>query len=115
MSARARVALVDDEPDFLTLVEGWLKPHYEVRSYAQPEGLCEELAAACPDLVLLDLNLGGADGFSLCRELRASTGRPDLPVLFLTGAPVDGCLAKPISRARLLEAVARGLEGRPAA
>ena len=40
------------------------------------------VAAARPDLVLLDLRLGGGDGFELIRSLRA--GFPDLRVLILS-------------------------------
>jgi DNA-binding response OmpR family regulator len=66
------------------------------------------------DLVLLDLMLPGADGWEVCRHLRAR--HPDVPVIMLSARSAeahrvlglelgaDDCLAKPFS---MLELVAR--------
>lgn len=41
-----------------------------------------QIKAAAPDLILLDINLPGQDGYRLCASLRRSS---DVPILFLTG------------------------------
>ena len=43
--------------------------------------MVEDILAACPDLVLLDLTLPGTDGQLICRELRQQS---DIPVIVLT-------------------------------
>lgn len=40
------------------------------------------IQSAQPDLILLDINLPGQDGYSLCMSIRSFT---DTPVLFITG------------------------------
>ncbi|MDR1665023.1 MAG: response regulator, partial [Clostridiales bacterium] len=41
--------------------------------------------ASAPDLVLLDLNMPGMDGFEVLREIRRTEKFSSLPVLFVTG------------------------------
>ncbi|MSP14887.1 MAG: response regulator [Chloroflexi bacterium] len=42
-----------------------------------------------PDLILLDINMPGKDGFEICQELKASPETRDIPVVFLTAAYPD--------------------------
>jgi len=111
------IYVVDDEPDFLTILHAWLSPEYDVVSLKNGDELFGALHVQGPDLVLLDLHLPGADGFELCRRLRATPGLKNLPVLFLTAsheardyqlnlaAGGSGFLTKPIGRRQLLAAV----------
>ncbi len=39
-----------------------------------------------PDLILLDVDLPGVDGFEVCKRLKADAHTADIPVVFLTGA-----------------------------
>jgi DNA-binding response OmpR family regulator len=118
-----KIAVVDDEPDFLLLMESWLKPSYDVTSFSHCEGLIQKLRALKPELVLLDIHMPEESGFKICRELRAVRGLENLPVLFLTGSKTDedfllhiesggtSYLTKPIARKTLLEAVSEALGG----
>ena len=45
------------------------------------EHMAKEILDAEPDLVLLDINLPGCDGFSICREVRQSS---QVPILIVT-------------------------------
>jgi twitching motility two-component system response regulator PilG len=77
-----------------------------------------------PDLVLLDIDLPGLDGFQLCRLLRQNPDTADLPIVLLTSqdgflARVRGRLAgatehlgKPFERETLLRLVARHCQAR---
>lgn len=38
-----------------------------------------------PDLVLLDVNMPGMDGYEVCRAIRSAEATREVPVLFLTG------------------------------
>lgn len=71
-----------------------------------------ELAAQIPQLIFLDLHLGGSDGFTVCREIRRRHGSASV-VVGLTGdtakgirrrcieSGMDDCVFKPLSYARL--------------
>jgi len=48
------------------------------------EGL-EAIERRRPDLILLDVDMPGRDGFSVCRELRERSDTEDLPILMMTG------------------------------
>jgi putative two-component system response regulator len=120
---RPKIAVVDDEPDFLLLVEGSLKPEYDVTTFSRCEGLVEKLRTLKPDVVLLDIHMPEESGFKICRELRASPGLENLPVIFLTGSKTDEdfllhlesggarYLTKPIARSALSEAISEQLRG----
>lgn len=111
------IYLVDDEPDFLTIVHSWLEPMYDVVALKDGVELLGALRAKAPDLVILDLRLPGADGFDICRHMRSTPGLEGVPVLFLTAsresedyrrnmkAGGSGYLTKPVGRRQLLAAV----------
>jgi diguanylate cyclase (GGDEF)-like protein len=42
------------------------------------------IAAAQPDVVLLDVDMPGLDGFETCRRLKAATATASIPVIFLS-------------------------------
>ena len=75
MSTTLRCLIVDDEPaarDFLLLR---LKPHPELRVVAEAGSVSAALAhckALRPDVIFLDINLHGADGFSLAGKLESN-------------------------------------------
>jgi DNA-binding response OmpR family regulator len=124
---RPKIVVVDDEPDFLTIVESWLKPAYDVTVFSHCDGLVEAIQALKPDLVLLDVHMPEESGFTICRELRAVPGLENLPVIFLTGSKTDEdfllhletggsrYLTKPIGRRALLEALSEQLRGQTVA
>ncbi len=119
----ARILIVEDSPDnmklFRTLLT--LKGH-EVTGLAGGEGLLETIAQADPELVLMDVQLPGKDGFALLSEIRESPHR-GLRVLALTAhamsgdreramqAGFDGYLTKPIEIRSFPELVKRALAG----
>jgi signal transduction histidine kinase len=86
----------------------------------------ERLAAARPDLLVLDIGLPDADGWEVLKRVRGAEGTRDLPVLVLTGLGyvhadqalalgADEFLAKPVSAQVLVETVARLLTRGPGA
>jgi len=79
--APIRVAVVEDEDSVRDAVARALRGEgFAVAAFAQPRGP-EEILAHAPDIAVLDVMLGAADGFELAAALRA---RRDLPVVFLT-------------------------------
>lgn len=69
----ARILIVEDNPDNMKLFRAilTLKGHH-VTALPSGEGLLESLAASTPDLVLMDIQLPGRDGFELLTEIRGS-------------------------------------------
>ena len=81
-----RILLVEDEDAIAEpLADGLRREGFEVERAATGS---DALAAADPDLVLLDLRLPDADGLAVCRELRA---RSDVPIIMITakGEEID--------------------------
>lgn len=77
-----RILVVDDDPGLRELLRGYLGEHgYAVDVAEDGAAMRRRLAAAPPDLVILDLMLPGEDGLALCRALRAESS---LPILMLT-------------------------------
>jgi two-component system cell cycle response regulator DivK len=119
----ATILIVEDSPDnmklFRTLLE--LKGH-TVMPLTGGEELFETLTAQRPDLVLMDIQMPGKDGFALLAELRASEFR-DLSIVALTAhamsgdrdkalaAGFDGYITKPIDIRLFPEQVANALAG----
>ena len=89
---RARVLVVDDEPQALDSVRRILEDAgYEALTTGSPEEVADLLDTAAPDLVLLDLMLPGTDGIELMRSLPALGDRP---VIFLSVYGRDETIAK---------------------
>jgi two-component system phosphate regulon response regulator PhoB len=82
---KARILVVDDEPDLVELVAHHLrKEHYEVTTAGDGETALAEARRRVPDLVVLDLMLPGMDGLEVCRKLRADARTQHVPIVMLT-------------------------------
>jgi two-component system, OmpR family, response regulator len=77
-----RVVLIEDDERLARLTAKYLESHGVLVSWAADgrSGLNEVLRSR-PDAVLLDLQLPGLDGLSVCRELRS---RCDVPIIMIT-------------------------------
>ena len=82
----AKVLIVDDQPDTLTMLTDALDLEGMVTSHAiGGRTALSMIAAAPPDIVLLDAMMPGMDGFETCQVLKSEMGLTDLPVIFMTG------------------------------
>ena len=83
-----RILIVDDDPELRALLRDYLGGNgFAVDLAEDGAAMCKAMAAAAPDLVILDLMLPGEDGLALCRALRAES--PSLPILMLTARGED--------------------------
>lgn len=85
MEDRKRILVVDDEPDFCSIVQVQLeKEGFQVDlAYNGQEGL-DKIRANPPDAVVLDVMMPEKDGYEVCRELKADDRYVDIPIVLLT-------------------------------
>ncbi len=84
MPESASVLIVDDDPDVRGMIAEYLAGHgYEIAQAGNGGEMRQALARRVPDVVLLDLNLGGEDGLSLARYLRE---HHDVGIIMVTAA-----------------------------
>lgn len=88
-SEACRVLLVEDDAELASMVADFLVPHgFQVANEPRGDRAAQRIVDEQPDFVILDVNLPGLDGFSICRAVRA---RYSGPILILTarGDEVD--------------------------
>ncbi len=79
------VLLVDDTAENLRLLGGMLAARgFDVRPVTSGEEALEAVASEPPDLVLLDVNMPGLNGFEVCARLQTHPEWKKIPVIFMT-------------------------------
>jgi two-component system, OmpR family, alkaline phosphatase synthesis response regulator PhoP len=80
-----RVLVVEDDPDIVELVSLYLsRDGWTVDTVSDGRRALDTLRQGSYQLVVLDLQLPGLDGLSLCSELRRDRATRDVPVVMLT-------------------------------
>jgi len=83
---KAKVLVVDDEPDAVEFVQAVLEEAgYEVISAADGESGLAAARAESPDVVILDVQMPGKDGFTVFAEMAKDEALGSVPVIMLTG------------------------------
>jgi DNA-binding response OmpR family regulator len=111
-----KILVVDDDLDILSLVQVILgMNNFTVEAISRWEDIGPKMAEFKPNLVLLDVMLGGADGRDICRNLQTQKETKDIPVILFSANPEMGkyikdCMAKdfvakPFEMAELLKTV----------
>jgi DNA-binding response OmpR family regulator len=108
-----QILLIEDDPDVREGLEIALRHlGHDVLARADGEAGIAAISAFQPDVVVLDVMLPGADGFEVCRRVRAFSAVPivmltarsdDVDVVAGLEAGADDYLAKPV-QPRVLEA-----------
>jgi DNA-binding response OmpR family regulator len=111
-----KILVVDDDLDILSLVQMILRMNnFIVETIFRWEEIDSKILAFKPDLILLDVMLGGADGRDICRNLHSDKKNRDLPVVLFSANPemrkcTKGCdakafIAKPFEVSTLLRTI----------
>lgn len=127
MTRTPEIIVVDDEPDLREMLADYLTLQgFHVRQAGDGAELARRLAEGGADLLILDVNMPGEDGFSIARGLRAAGSR--VGILMLTAAHdvpsriqgldggADDYLVKPVELRELLaraRSVLRRIEAEP--
>ena len=128
MGASWTVLLVDDDADFVEMNRILLEQNgYRVRVAYSGRQCLSEVAAARPDVIILDMVMETRDdGFDVSRELRNSEHTKGIPLIMITSVndripfhlepdrtwlPVDALLEKPVEPQLLLSIVGKAFRG----
>ncbi len=80
-----KILVVDDMPQNIDVVTELLqKEGYKVFIATSGEKAIKRAEKILPDLILLDINMPGIDGFETCKILKANDDIKNIPVIFLT-------------------------------
>jgi len=104
---RLRILVVDDEAEMAetsrTILAG---EGYRVSVVDNGPAALETARVDPPDLILLDIQMPGMDGYEVCKRIRANPDTEKIPILLATSAPgetiftmqANGFLCKPYNR-----------------
>ncbi len=109
------VILIDDDEDVLSILD-YVLNQMGVRAVCS---VCPEVLSGIPEinpaLILMDVRLRGADGGSLCRNLKTTALTKDIPVVLISAATnlelvatealADGFIEKPFDLETLEQVV----------
>ncbi len=120
MRANPVMLVVDDMPEMSHLVKIYFKNSpIQVLEASGPDDCLAQALDAQPDLILMDLDLAGADGRDLARQLKEDPRTKSIPIVAMTGfllekdslAPLfDDLLAKPFHLQELRRVVRRHIQ-----
>jgi len=115
----ARVLVVDDDPQVLTLLRvNFEREGYDVLSASDGEQALEIAWDEMPDAVVCDVMMPGTDGLTVLRQLRASPKTKTIPFVVVSAKAqrsdikaaiemgADRYVTKPFDPQELLDAVA---------
>lgn len=94
-----KVLIVDDDNDLLEMVTLVLRTNgMEVFSLSDHTDFFTTLSNYRPDLIVLDIYLGDADGRELCRQLKNTEEFSDIPVVLysaghISSSSIEDCQA----------------------
>ncbi|MBD2448977.1 response regulator [Nostoc sp. FACHB-152] len=113
-----KIVSVDDSPTILKEISRFLESeNFSVVTIDDPLKAIMSIIRHKPDLILLDLNMAGIDGYELCKIIRNNSMFKNTPIIFVTGnkgivdkvkarlVGASGYLTKPFTRAELLKLV----------
>lgn len=113
---RPKILVVDDEPMYVELLEGYLSEDYDiVTAYSGDEALLR-VKTTSPDLLLLDIVMPDKNGYEVCKILKDNPKTMSIPIIIVTAlrenkdrikaleAGADDFLSKPVD---ILELTAR--------
>jgi DNA-binding response OmpR family regulator len=114
-----KILVVEDEKDILKLLLSIFDDlkDYRILSTIDGEGALRIARVDNPDIILLDIQLPGLNGYKVCKSVKSDPTMSHTKVLMLSGmaqdsdrqkaqeAGADGYIAKPFSSIELLEKV----------
>jgi len=79
------ILIVDDDPIAIQVLRRALLEYADVRFATNGKDALRLVQERAPDVILLDGEMPGENGFAVCRKLKANPEFADIPVIFVTG------------------------------
>jgi putative two-component system response regulator len=81
---RKKIVVVDDNPENLNALKNTLKETYMVYPNLSAQDMFELLEHVRPDLILMDVEMPGMNGYEAIKKLKSGDKYREIPVIFLT-------------------------------
>lgn len=78
------ILLVDDDESNITLLLGVLGNEYELSVALSGEEALESIEEEIPDLIVLDIIMGGITGIDVCKKLKQDDATSSIPIILLS-------------------------------
>ena len=83
--SKTKILLIDDDSEALEITEARIRANgYKFYGSIDPVEGIELIRKEKPDIILLDVNMPGVDGFSLCKIIKGNKGLARIPIIFIT-------------------------------
>lgn len=80
-----RVMIVEDNEINIMILENMLtSKNYRFRTFLNGEKAIEHAENEMPDIILLDINLPGKNGFEICTEIKKNPKLREIPIVFIS-------------------------------
>jgi putative two-component system response regulator len=117
---RARILIVDDEPDNMTILGEVLRTHYTVLVATTGQTAVSIASSSYPpDLILLDIGMPTMNGYDVLKALKANERTRNIKIVFVTAKDaiaekmtayqkgIEDYITKPIDPDFVLQIVSR--------
>lgn len=81
---KPRILIVDDERFNINTLHAALKTDYRIMVAMSGEQALSAIERKLPDLILLDINMPGMDGYEVCRRVKQNEDTQHIPVVFIS-------------------------------
>ena len=99
MNQKAKVLIVDDEPNNVDFLEQALEDSgYQLITATNGQEALNKIQSEQPDLILLDLNMPIMDGFTVLAKVKEDPNLRDIPVIIISSEHESKSIVKGIKQ-----------------
>ncbi len=110
------ILVVDDDDDVLFLMKQTLQSHgYNTTISPNGENIMDIITQSPPDMILLDIQMKGIDGGTVCQLIKTNRSTADIPILMFSSneniaiitkqCGADGYIKKPFEPGKFNDAI----------
>ena len=85
MLSNTPIFIVDDNPIDLSILQVMLEDKYDLELAESGEQCLEKLQKNHPELILLDIEMGGISGIEVCKKIKQDPETKDIKIIFVSG------------------------------